>query len=152
MDTRQFQAFLLHQLKNYGVEDTIPIWSHYYRVTCKGQKELAATSCVLISKADFHPISKGMAVVSSRDNGDKVIGRWLSLQRACEGMLEKKDSQEKIRTKQTILGFEALPKRHGSFSFKKSIYLKNELNWPTFLSEQEFKNVTKKQRTKQLVA
>lgn len=59
-----------------------PMWTHYYR-NDRGQKTLAATTCVLLDvNNNCEPVSRGITIVSAEDNGEKSYGRYLSLRRA----------------------------------------------------------------------
>lgn len=66
-----------------------PMWTHYYRTNKKGERILAATTCVLLDK-DCNPVSRGISVVSKRDNGEKAYGRCLSIKRAYSAAMTDK--------------------------------------------------------------
>jgi hypothetical protein len=61
-----------------------PMWTHYY-ATRKGGRVLKATSCCLLNESGL-VASRGVAVVSRKDNGDKATGRYLSIRRAYQAL------------------------------------------------------------------
>ena len=75
--------------------DLSPLFTHYYE---KGENNrgipytrLSATTCVLLSK-EGTPISRGIALVSFLDNGSKLEGRLIAIERAEKAFIEQRNS------------------------------------------------------------
>jgi hypothetical protein len=112
-----------------------PMWSHYYRTNKKGFRVLGATSCILLN-ADLKPVSRGVSVVSVRDNGAKAYGRLLSLKRAFRVIAsEKVDTTVVISTRNVegILG-----------SYQKKQERLDPADWESYVTELEYDRVVSK--------
>lgn len=81
--------------------DLIPMWTHFYRADNWGFKKLGLTSCLLVNPS-FEPISRGISVVSTKDNGSKINGRLLSIKRAFKAAISDKYQKEVIATKEIL--------------------------------------------------
>lgn len=81
----------------------VPMWTHYYRDNGY-DKELAATSCILLDPGGYIPLTKGLAVVSYEDNGEKAFGRLLSIKRAFAAFVTRTENRDVLMT-DDIFGF-----------------------------------------------
>lgn len=101
--TKQQIDTLFGMAKERGLS---PMWTHFYRetelkradpttgeVVTETVKSLAATACILLD-AELNPVSRGLSLVSLKDNGDKAYGRLLSLKRAYNAAASEGDIAE----------------------------------------------------------
>lgn len=116
-----------------------PMWSHYYRTNKKGQKVLAATSCVLLNE-DLNPVSRGISVVSVRDNGAKAFGRLLSLKRAFRVLASDKVDMAEVISISKIEGLL-------NPSQKKQERL-DPADWESYVTDLEYDRIVSRVRRK----
>lgn len=76
--THQKVEYVRAKAKEVGLT---PMWTHFYSEPKPGAKKLKATTCCLLNETGS-VVSRGVAVVSRQDNGNKTTGRYLSLRRA----------------------------------------------------------------------
>jgi hypothetical protein len=111
------------------------MWSHYYRTNKRGQKVLAATSCVLLNE-NLKPVSRGIAVVSLKDNGAKAYGRLLSLKRAFRVVASDKVDTTELLSTRKIEGFL-------SSTQKKQARL-DPADWESYVTDLEYDRIVSK--------
>ena len=116
-----------------------PMWTHFYRTRKDGENEyktLAATACVLLN-SDLKPVSRGIAVVSVRDNGAKAYGRLLSLKRAFKVVASTKVAAGELVSTRNV---EGLP--NSSRLYERL----DPQSWETFVTELEYDRIVSKMK------
>lgn len=114
-----------------------PMWTHYYRTRKCGENEcktLAATTCILLN-SDLKPVSRGIAVVSVRDNGAKAYGRSLSLKRAFKVVASTKVAAGELVSTLNVDGLSGSCRLHERL---------DPQNWETFVTELEYDRIIHK--------
>lgn len=138
-----------------------PMWTHYYRRDPKGNRVLAATSCILLTK-DLRPVSRGLCSVYIKANGQKAYGRLESLKRAfrtvmtgVEGVVVEGRTMMRI----SIRGIEGLtfPSSHTAKNFGSGVdwlYYTTEVEEDRINSriEREKQNSNKTEEPKKMLA
>lgn len=116
-----------------------PMWTHYYRKRIDGKKEyktLAATTCILLD-SDLKPVSRGISVVSVKDNGAKAFGRLLSLKRAFKVVASDKVTPAELLSTSKIEGLPSPCRMYERL---------DPQNWETFVTELEYDRIVSKTR------
>lgn len=102
---------LLRDVKAKGFS---PMFTHYRDEYVEGR--LGATTCVILD-SNVDPVAKGVALVSMDDNGSRLTGRLLSLQRAWVAYMAQKNF-DKIKRWEAYEIIDCLEEDIGSQTYK----------------------------------
>jgi len=120
---------LIQEVKGVGLS---PMFTHYYEDMAEDffqdeiENRLAATTCILLDE-NGTAISKGLALVSVLDNGSKLAGRLLALQRAQTAFIEQKDSLPVYRD-EAVANIDVIFNELGDWLFK-AVYRPEDLSY-----------------------